>query len=99
MDDLLEPSSAPNIPQKEDDEANNSSGDEDGALDWSKLAAINSLNRPVIPKRGEKDFEPRAGGSNLQAHNLERARGAMFGVLKATRSIQRCICMDFNLVG
>ncbi|TEB40113.1 hypothetical protein FA13DRAFT_1619379 [Coprinellus micaceus] len=42
--------------------------------------------RPVIPKRGEKEFEPRAGGSSLQAHILDRSRAAMFETLKATRT-------------
>jgi hypothetical protein len=46
--------------------------------------------RPVIPKRGEKDFEPSAGGgSGLQIHVLDRARSAMFDALKATPSTSR----------
>jgi hypothetical protein len=46
--------------------------------------------RPVIPKRGEKDFEPSAGGgSGLQLHVLDRARSAMFNALKATPSASR----------
>jgi len=46
--------------------------------------------RPVIPKRGEKDFEPaHAGGSGLQRHNLEKARLAMFDALRSTRAISR----------
>lgn len=48
--------------------------------------------RPVIPKRGEKDFEPaQGGGSGLQRHNLERSRSAMFDTLRSTRTISRCI--------
>jgi hypothetical protein len=48
--------------------------------------------RPVIPKRGEKDFEPnQGGGSGLQRHNLERARSAMFDALRSTRTISRCV--------
>ena len=48
--------------------------------------------RPVIPKRGEKDFEPtQGGGSGLQRHNLERARSAMFDTLRSTRTISRCV--------
>ncbi|KAG2123798.1 tRNA-splicing endonuclease subunit sen54 N-term-domain-containing protein, partial [Suillus clintonianus] len=44
--------------------------------------------RPVIPKRGEKDFEPApGGGSGLQVHVLDRARAAMFDALKADRAI------------
>lgn len=46
--------------------------------------------RPVIPKRGEKDFEPApGGGSGLQVHVLDRARDAMFDALKADRAISR----------
>lgn len=51
-----------------------------------------SSARPVIPKRGEKEFEPRdGGGSNLQLHVLDRARLAMFDTLRATRSISRSV--------
>lgn len=64
-----------------------SSGDEDGGLDWTKLPKIGAV-RPVIPKRGEKDFEPApGGGSGLQVHVLDRARAAMFDALKADRAI------------
>ncbi|KAG2049090.1 hypothetical protein BDR06DRAFT_961995 [Suillus hirtellus] len=64
-----------------------SSGDEDGGLDWTKLPKIGTM-RPVIPKRGEKDFEPApGGGSGLQVHVLDRARAAMFDALKADRAI------------
>ncbi|ETW81377.1 hypothetical protein HETIRDRAFT_318918, partial [Heterobasidion irregulare TC 32-1] len=43
--------------------------------------------RPVIPKRGEKDFEPAPGGaSGLQLHNLDRARDAMLAALRSTRA-------------
>ena len=53
-------------------------------LNWSSVA------RPVIPKRGEKDFEPApGGGSGLQLHVLDRARFAMFDALKATRTTSR----------
>lgn len=51
--------------------------------------------RPVIPKRGEKDFEPAAGGgSGLQVHVLDRARAAMFDALKADRAISRYISIE-----
>ncbi|KAF6747831.1 tRNA-splicing endonuclease subunit sen54 N-term-domain-containing protein [Ephemerocybe angulata] len=70
----------------EDDEQG--SDDEDGGLDWTKL--LPAALRPVIPKRGEKEYEPRtgtAGGeSGLQVHVLERSRTAMFETLKATRT-------------
>ncbi|TFY83842.1 hypothetical protein EWM64_g165 [Hericium alpestre] len=90
MDDFLEeprpePIQQVNPDMHEDDEE--SSADEDGGLDWTKLSSL-SLIKPVIPKRGEKDFEPTtAGGSGLQLHNLDRARNAMFEALGATRAI------------
>lgn len=64
-----------------------------------------SAARPVIPKRGEKEFEPRAQGvtsqdelpvsatastgTALQQHILNRAREAMFNALRAPRTISR----------
>ncbi|KAJ3573636.1 hypothetical protein NP233_g2305 [Leucocoprinus birnbaumii] len=61
--------------QPEDDDQ--SSGDEDGGLDWTKLPGA---ARPVIPRRGEKEFEPRAhGGTDLQTHILER-KGISYGI-------------------
>lgn len=88
MDDSLElPSS---LAQKdtelraEDDD--HLSDDEEENLDWTML--LPAAARPVIPKRGEKEFEPRArGGTNLQAHVLERSRAAMFDTLLTTRTI------------
>ena len=48
------------------------------------------VSRPAIPKRGEKDFEPKSGGgSDLQVHVLDAARNAMFDALKAKRTISR----------
>ncbi|KIK08092.1 hypothetical protein K443DRAFT_672975 [Laccaria amethystina LaAM-08-1] len=89
MDDTLElPNAiAPKISlgdavQEEDEQ---SSDGEDGGLDWTKL--IPGAVRPVIPKRGEKEFEPKAGGgSNLQLHVLDRARSAMLEALRAIRT-------------
>ncbi|KAJ7496042.1 tRNA-splicing endonuclease subunit sen54 N-term-domain-containing protein [Mycena galericulata] len=47
-----------------------------------------SAARPVIPRRGEKEFEPQpGGGSGLQVHVLDRSRNAMFDALRATRTI------------
>ncbi|KAI6122040.1 hypothetical protein F5141DRAFT_999053, partial [Pisolithus sp. B1] len=44
--------------------------------------------RPVIPERGEKDFEPVHGrDSDLQLHDLDQARGAMFETLRPQRGI------------
>ncbi len=38
-------------------------------------------SRPVIPKRGEKDFDfAHGGGSGLQRYNLKRAHSAMFNL-------------------
>ncbi|KAF8158038.1 tRNA-splicing endonuclease subunit sen54 N-term-domain-containing protein [Crassisporium funariophilum] len=91
MDDSLElptalPPKAPLGDLPPDDDDQQSSDEEDGGLDWTKLLPASA--RPVIPKRGEKEFEPRAGGgSNLQLHVLDRARGAMFDTLRATRTI------------
>lgn len=88
MDDILErPQSHPKSPGDHAGDEEQSSGDEDGGLDWTKLPKYASA-RPVIPKRGEKDFEPAHGhGSGLQLHILDRARGAMFEALRAERSI------------
>lgn len=48
--------------------------------------------RPIIPKRGEKDFEPApGGGSGLQLHVLDRSRDAMFEALRANRTISRLV--------
>ncbi|KAF8879080.1 hypothetical protein CPB84DRAFT_1793589 [Gymnopilus junonius] len=93
MDDSLEiptalPPKAPlgDLPPEVEDEQ--SSDEEDGGLDWTKLLPPSA--RPVIPKRGEKEFEPRgAGGTNLQQHVLDRARSAMFQTLRSTRTISR----------
>ncbi|KAE9399107.1 hypothetical protein BT96DRAFT_957369 [Gymnopus androsaceus JB14] len=67
------------------DEEDQSSGDEDEGPDWTKL--IPNAARPIIPKRGEKEFEPKQGGSGLQQHILQRSRNAMFDALQATRTI------------
>lgn len=46
----------------------------------------------MIPKRGEKEFEPRSGGgTNLQLHVLDRSRNAMFDTLRATRTISKSV--------
>ncbi|KAI5997002.1 tRNA-splicing endonuclease subunit sen54 N-term-domain-containing protein [Pisolithus albus] len=84
MDDVLD---LPLLPSKTSEYEEQSSGDEDGALDWTKLTK-HVLTRPVIPKRGEKDFEPSHGrGSDLQLHVLDRARVAMFETLRAERGV------------
>ncbi|KAG9018633.1 tRNA-splicing endonuclease subunit sen54 [Tulasnella sp. 427] len=65
------------------------------AVDWSNLPKGKmDVTRPVIPKRGEKHFEPVGGpsalpnsGSGLQQHMLDKARSAMYGALKAERGI------------
>ncbi|KAL0571901.1 tRNA-splicing endonuclease subunit sen54 [Marasmius crinis-equi] len=89
MDDsLAQPSAELKKPQDvgEDVEEDQESGDEEeGGLDWTKL--LPQAARPVIPKRGEKEFEPSVeGGSNLQQFILNRARNAMFDALRSVRS-------------
>ncbi|KAG2147403.1 tRNA-splicing endonuclease subunit sen54 N-term-domain-containing protein [Suillus bovinus] len=87
MDDALEKPRPQLATVNLDPAEEESSGDEDGGLDWTKLPKIGTV-RPVIPKRGEKDFEPApGGGSGLQVHVLDRARAAMFDALKADRAI------------
>ncbi|KAJ3558955.1 hypothetical protein NM688_g625 [Phlebia brevispora] len=88
MDDSLEvpTSTLQPIPTHEQHGENDegSIDDEDEGPDWTKLP---NVLRPVIPKRGEKDFEPSVqGGSGLQRHVLDRSRSAMFDALKATRT-------------
>ncbi|KAK7690178.1 hypothetical protein QCA50_006829 [Cerrena zonata] len=88
MDDDLERPSVSTQPTndsetREDEDL--SSGDEDEGLDWTKLPGV---ARPVIPKRGEKDYEPIVqGGSGYQQHVLGRARTAMFDALRVPRTI------------
>ncbi|KAJ7747354.1 tRNA-splicing endonuclease subunit sen54 N-term-domain-containing protein [Mycena metata] len=91
MDDSLEqpdakpPTLAPEGTSPEDGEEG-SDDEGDIVLDWTKL--LPSAARPVIPRRGEKEFEPQpGGGSGLQLHVLDRSRNAMFEALKATRTI------------
>ncbi|OJA15830.1 hypothetical protein AZE42_04025 [Rhizopogon vesiculosus] len=87
MDDALERPRHQPATSTRDLAEEESSGEEDGGLDWTKLPKIGTV-RPVIPKRGEKDFEPvPGGGSGLQAHVLDRSRAAMFDALKADRAI------------
>ncbi|OBZ69005.1 putative tRNA-splicing endonuclease subunit sen54 [Grifola frondosa] len=93
MDDSLEqPTALPNPSANEDREEDEQlSDDEDQGPDWTKLPSV-SVARPVIPKRGEKDFEPNAqGGSGLQRHVIDRSRNAMLDALRATRTISRKI--------
>ncbi|KAJ7200687.1 tRNA-splicing endonuclease subunit sen54 N-term-domain-containing protein [Mycena rebaudengoi] len=90
MDDSLEQPDAqpPKIPDGEAPEDGEQGSDEEGdvVLDWSKL--LPNSARPVIPRRGEKEFEPQpGGGSGLQMHVLDRSRNAMFDALRATRTI------------
>lgn len=51
----------------------------------------------VIPKRGEKDFEPLERGANVQERALREGREAMFGALEGLRGgnlsvDSRCPC-------
>lgn len=53
---------------------------------------LGAAARPIIPKRGEKDFEPAPGGeSGLQLHALDRSRDAMFEALRTNRTISRLV--------
>lgn len=45
----------------------------------------------VIPKRGEKDFEPLAETVNLQEMMLQRSREALFGALAGVRGGNRSV--------
>jgi hypothetical protein len=46
------------------------------------------IARPVIPRRGEKEFEP-APGSGLQEYSLARSREAMVNALRGVRGMSR----------
>ncbi|KAJ6596655.1 tRNA-splicing endonuclease subunit sen54 N-term-domain-containing protein [Mycena sp. CBHHK59/15] len=91
MDDSLEqPDAQPpkvtpeGISPEDGEEGSDDEGDV--VLDWTKL--LPNSARPVIPRRGEKEFEPQpGGGSGLQVHVLDRSRNAMFDALRATRTI------------
>lgn len=54
---------------------------EDEVQDWKILK--NSRNSEIIPKRGEKDFEP--DGTNVQAKLIDDSREAMFEALETPR--------------
>ena len=45
----------------------------------------------VIPKRGEKDFEPLQETVKLQEMMLQRSREALFGALEGVRGSSRCV--------
>ena len=63
----------------------------------SSALASSAANKPAIPKRGDKEFEPSGGvegggvGTNLQQHKLERIRDAMFSALDVERTVSRCV--------
>ncbi|KAF8603085.1 hypothetical protein BDV93DRAFT_473781 [Ceratobasidium sp. AG-I] len=84
MDDQLElPTSV--VPKDQQDEDEESS-DGEGMPDWENIPGIRGLSRAVIPKRGEKEFEPAAGGATaLQSHFLTKSRNAMFSALRGSR--------------
>lgn len=102
MDDFLEKptSSAPIENAETPEDAGQSSDEDDGGPDWTKLSALasSSSSKPAIPKRGDKEFEPVGGvdgggtGTNLQQHKLERVRAAMFSALDVERTVSRCVC-------
>lgn len=54
--------------------------DDEMGQDWSQISKLNKKNAQlIIPKRGEKDYEP--DGTNIQELLLYRAREAMFDAL------------------
>ncbi|KAH9971908.1 hypothetical protein BGW80DRAFT_1317147 [Lactifluus volemus] len=79
MDDTLEqPKHSPNVGSPDEDREQDSSGDEDGGLDWTKLPLGNNAARPIIPRRGEKDFEPSVWYPHLARAHVTLARGVHF---------------------
>jgi tRNA-splicing endonuclease subunit Sen54 len=48
-----------------------------------------SRSKIVIPKRGEKDFEPLQETARLQEMVLHRSREALFGAMQGTRGGSR----------
>lgn len=60
-------------------------------IDDEDLSADGSIARAkiVIPKRGEKDFEPMKETVNLQEMMLQRSREALFGALTGVRGGNR----------
>ncbi|EJC98891.1 uncharacterized protein FOMMEDRAFT_113456 [Fomitiporia mediterranea MF3/22] len=97
MDDILEKPNSElrpsNVNSPED--AGQSSDEDDGGPDWTKVSGLASLSssKPSIPKRGDKEFEPAGGvdgggtGTSLQQHKLDRVRAAMFSALDVERTI------------
>ncbi|EJD55646.1 hypothetical protein AURDEDRAFT_78886 [Auricularia subglabra TFB-10046 SS5] len=83
MDDALEqPKPADKAPRDNAEEQDEEGEDEDGP-DWSNIPLP---GRAFIPKRGEKEYEPRAAsGTSLQQHLLERSRNAMFDAISGVR--------------
>jgi hypothetical protein len=58
---------------------------------------VRGLSRAVIPKRGEKEFEPAAGGATaLQSHVLTKSRNAMLSALQGSRGAARLVCSKIN---
>ena len=58
----------------------------------SCVSSSGSSNRPFIPKRGEKEYEPSGqSGTLLQQHRLERGRSAMFAALDVERTVSKCV--------
>lgn len=104
MDDLFEKPIHISHNEREEDKTDGEdfSSGEDENMDWSKLPYVlsidtfnspdqgSSISRPVIPKRGEKDFEPSVqGGSGYQRHILDNKRKAMFQALGVERNTSR----------
>ncbi|KAL5512774.1 hypothetical protein ACEPAG_3040 [Sanghuangporus baumii] len=100
MDDQYEKPSftVPKVDESSLGDAEQSSDEDDGGPDWTRLAALapsnsTSSSKAIIPKRGDKEHEPTGGsdgggkGTSLQQHKLERAREAMFSALDVERTV------------
>ena len=98
MDDTLEKPLASKSKVDEDvDNAEQSSDEDDGGPDWTRLPGLTSTSslKPAIPKRGDKEFEPVGGvdgngkGTGLQQYKLDRIRAAMFSALDVEKTVSR----------
>ena len=54
------------------------------------VSSSSTAGRPVIPKRGDKEYEPTGDrGTDLQQYKLDRVRDAMLNALDVERTISR----------
>ena len=57
--------------------------EEDEVQDWKIFSSVVASGQDIVPKRGDKDFEPE--GTDLQAQKLQESRNAMYGALEVVR--------------